>query len=73
MDEPCVLSLSAQDCVSLQLINWNCACFRDQKHVKQYKAKMEFLFLADQSNVGDRISKVDNSVGLEAYMTQLKL
>jgi len=50
MDEPCVLSGGAQECVSWQLIetahdfvlpSWK---IRDWKHAKQYKAKMELFF-----------------------------
>ena len=68
----CFVCRSTRLCQLTTTCYWNCACFCNQKHVKQYKAKMELFFpllieregKGNQSNDGDHISKVDNCVGL---------
>ena len=80
MDKSCVLSVGAQDCVSLQLhVIGTVHAFVTRSMQSNTKQRWSFFSLlieregkGNQSNDGDHISKVDNCVGLEACVTQLK-
>ena len=76
MDKSCVLSVGAQDCVSLQLHVIGTVTRSMQSNTKQRWSSFSLLIeregKGNQSNDGDRISNVDNCIGLEACVTQLK-